>query len=117
MAALPHRDMVRVWCELNNVNPGYDPEDMMRAALSTANFEAVLSTVAHLLVLQGFADEPDTLSWVFQTDVGDFRDNQRARMGGVGQLKKLGKNGGTAAILNADDPRVEKYAIERHAGQ
>jgi hypothetical protein len=78
----------------------------------------MLSGVTHMLVLQGYGgDAADTLGWVHQEEVGDFRQNDRYQSGGFSNLSKLGKNGHTAKILNPEDPVKESYAIERFAGQ
>lgn len=95
----------------------HDETEILERAFSSGGFTAVFGAVVHLQMLAGYAATPATYQEFCEVmDVSDFREHQDADMGAVGRLKKQGKNGGKAALLNVEDPALVSIAAERYAG-
>jgi hypothetical protein len=93
-------------------------DEIMERAFSSGSFNAIFGAVVHMMMVQGFVEQPRTYEQIARIkDVPDFRPNQEAHTNGVGRLKKMGMNGGEAALLNIEDPTIASVAAERYAGQ
>lgn len=76
---------------------------VVRAAMSTSSFPALLSNVANKAMLKSYNAYPATsLRWCAQGDLPDFKGQTRARMNLSGGLQELGP-GGEPKHLSASD--------------
>lgn len=95
----------------------HDEQEILERAFSSGGFGAVFGSVVHLQMLAGYAATPATYREFCEVlEVGDLREHKDADMGAVGRLKKQGKNGGQAELLNVDDPVLVSARAERYAG-
>ncbi|QDT08003.1 hypothetical protein K227x_64330 [Rubripirellula lacrimiformis] len=93
-----------------------DRDDLIRSALSTAQLEAVFSTSVNMLILQAYMGIEDTTKgWCFETDVANFKKNERGRLTKGSGVKKLARGGKPTDITFSDE--TEEYAIARYAGK
>lgn len=110
------------FCEgLNEIQDGYRSsfaeDEIMERAFSNGDFSKLFGPVVHIMMVEGYTETPATYEEFCRLkDVPDFRPNQEGMVNGVGRLKKQGKNGGQAALLNIEDPTVSQVAAERYAG-
>ena len=90
-----------------------DRVEVMRAAVSSGELTAIFTAVANARLLQSYQEADDTTVWVSETDVPDFKTNERVLLGKSANLSKLarGKEADDASI-GAD---VESYRIARYA--
>lgn len=96
----------------------YSVEENLRTAFSLGDFSAVFGAVTHMSMMAGYLAVPATYEQFCRvTDVADFRDHTDFMATGVGGLKKQGKPGAAAALMNIESPILAKYAAERYAGQ
>lgn len=106
-------------CEL--AEPGrrfYSDEEIRERAFSSGDFSAVFGAVVHMELLSSYERTPHTYQdWCEVVEVGDFNLHKANDMGQVGRLKKMGRNGGNAALLNFEDPLQTQIAAERYAGK
>lgn len=106
-------------CELTE--PGrrfHDTQEVMERAFSSGDFSAVFGAVVHLEMLAAYERTPHTYDqWCEVVELGDFNTHKANDMGQVGRLKKMGRNGGDAALLNVEDTNQVSIAVERYAGQ
>lgn len=114
-------DMIRMCARLDNVNLPVGRtgilQSYLRAGVSTAALSAVFTTNVNseLLAAYQVAEDSTGGGWVRESDVSDFRTNERARMANGGALKKLTR-GGTADHADFEDV-VESFKIARYAKQ
>lgn len=95
----------------------HDETEILERAFSSGGFTAVFGAVVHMQLLASYAATPATYQEFCEVvEVSDLRSHQQADMGAVGRLKKQGKNGGKAALLNVDDPVLVALMAERYAG-
>jgi hypothetical protein len=95
----------------------HDEQEILERAFSSGGFSAVFGAVVHLQMLASYAATPATYQQFCEVvEVSDLREHKDADMGAVGRLKKQGKNGGKAALLNVDDPTLVAIMAERYAG-
>lgn len=95
----------------------HDEQEILERAFSSGGFSAVFGAVVHLQMLASYAATPATYQQFCEVlEVSDLREHKDADMGAVGRLKKQGKNGGKAALLNVDDPTLVAITAERYAG-
>ncbi|MGB7323622.1 MAG: hypothetical protein WBD31_02035, partial [Rubripirellula sp.] len=93
-----------------------DRDDLIRSALSTAQLEAVFSTSVNMLILQAYMGIEDTTrGWCFETDVANFKKNERGRLTKGSGVKKLARGATPTDISFSDE--TEEYAIARYAGK
>ena len=110
------------FCEgLIEIEDGYRSsfaeDEIMERAFSNGDFSKLFGPVVHIMMIEGYTETPATYEeFCRMKDVPDFRPNQEGMVNGVGRLKKQGKNGGEAALLNIEDPTVSQVAAERYAG-
>lgn len=103
--------------ELNGDRAPWNEDELLERAFSSGDFSAVFGSVVHMSMVAGYTETPATYEEFCRVvDVPDFRKNQEAMVNGVGRLKKQGKPGGQAALLNVEDPTLAEYAAERYAG-
>lgn len=106
-------------CELQE--PGrrfHGTDEILERAFSSGDFSAVFGAVVHMELLASYERTPHTYDqWCEVVEYGDFNTHKGNDMGQVGRLKKMGKNGGKAALLNVEDPFPVELALERYAGQ
>lgn len=103
--------------ELDGQRAPWNQDELMERAFSHANFNALFGTVVHIMMVAGYQRQPNTYNQIARIiDVPDFRPNQEAMAGGVGRLKKQGKNGEKAALLNIESPMLASVSAERYAG-
>ncbi len=103
--------------ELKGERAPWNEDELLERAFSSADFSAVFGSVVHMSLVAGYTETPATYEEFCRVvDVPDFRPNKEAMTGGVGRLKKQGKPGGQAALLNAEDPTLAEFAAERYAG-
>lgn len=108
--------------ELETGQRSYDDTEIFEHAFgqrsqSSGGYTAVFGSVVHMVMLASYQATAATYESFCQVvDVGDFRTHSTADMGAVGRLKRQGKNGGKAPLLNIDDPVLNSIAAERYAG-
>lgn len=109
--------MAEAIVELETNQRFYNEHEIIERAFSSGGFTAVYGSVVHMTLMASYASTAATYQEFCQLlEVGDFRDHTEADMGAVGRLKRQGKNGGKAALLNVDDPVLSKIAAQRYAG-
>lgn len=105
-------------CELQE--PGrrfHGTDEILERAFSSGDFSAVFGAVVHMELLASYERTPHTYNqWCEVVEYGDFNTHKANDMGQVGRLKKMGKNGGKAPLLNVEDPFPVELALERYAG-
>lgn len=105
-------------CRRNGGSDTWSEDEVMERAFSSGDFSAVFGAVIHMSMIAGYVETPATYEEFCRViDVRDFRPNKEAMVNGVGRLKKQGKPGGEAALLNVDDPTLMEVTAERYAGQ
>ncbi len=120
-AAWDYRDMslvdvCREACRLDGINVSHNRGEMIRAAVSGSTLLYIFTTSVNAQLLGGYSDYPDTtLGWTSDSDVPDFKTNERVAMGKFGALKRLGR-GGTADHLGQSDSK-EEYKVARYASK
>lgn len=113
-------DVIRACARIDNVTLPAGNEGLLQAYLrsfSTAALTAVYTTNINSRLLSTFETAPDSTTggWVRETDVNDFRTNERVRLTNGGALAKLPR-GSTADHMSYSDS-VESYKIARYAAQ
>jgi hypothetical protein len=102
-------------------NPGqrfYQEDEILERAFTSGDFSAVFGAVVHMQLLASYAATPQTYEQFCEVvEVADFRAHSTADMGQVGRLKKMGRNGGEAALLNTEEQFLSSITAERYAGQ
>jgi hypothetical protein len=95
----------------------YSDDEIMERAFSSGDFAAVFGAVIHMQLLASYARSAAVFREFCEVrEVGDFRKHNTADMAHVSRLKKMGKNGGNAALLNTEDQFLTELLIERFAG-
>lgn len=88
----------------------------IRAAVSGGSLANIFTTVVGAQLLMAYEAAPDTTGgWTRETDVSDFKVQERTQLGKGATLQKLGR-GGTAKHTTFSD-RKESYRIARYAKQ
>lgn len=117
---LQHGSMMRfaeAMLALEGPVSGWNQDETLERAFSSGNFTSLFGSVVHMMMIAGYQSQPSTYQQIARViDVPDFRENKEAMSGGVGRLKKQGKNGEKAALLNIDSPTIASVAAERYAG-
>lgn len=114
-------DIIRMCARLDGVDLPFGRTGILQAYLrnasSTAALSAVFTTNVNSELMQAFEVAPDstTAGFVRESDVADFRSNERVRMSNGGALQKLPR-GGTAEHATYED-LVETFKIARYANQ
>lgn len=86
------------------LEPDMDPVAVVRAALSTTSFPALLSNVANKALLKSFQDYPSTaLRWCGTGDLPDFKSQTRARLNLAGSLQEIGPDGEPKHLTASDE--------------
>lgn len=95
---------------------GYSPEEVVRAAVSTGEVSGLFTTNAAARLLEAYeAGGDSTRGWTRETDVADFKTNERHRLEAGAALQKLPR-GGTAEHGERSSA-LESYKIARFARQ
>lgn len=90
--------------------------ETIQAAVSGGTLTSIFTTSVNAAMLMGYMEIGDTTAgWTRESDVADFKTNERIRMKTVAGLNKLPR-GGEADHLNRSDT-AESYKIARYAGQ
>jgi len=114
-------DMIRMCARLDNATLPVGRQGLLQTyfsrGFSTSALSAVFTTNVNSELLAAFmvAEDSTNGGWVRESDVSDFRTNERARMVNGGALKKLPR-GGTADHADFEDA-VESFKIARYAKQ
>ena len=109
-------DLCREACRLAGVDAPHDREDMIRAAFSSSALTNIFTTSVNAVLLAGYMEAIDTTQgWTTETEVNDFKTNERPRVLMGPGLKKLPR-GGEADHANYSDV-AESYKIHRFARQ
>lgn len=113
-------DIIRMCARLDNVNLPMGRNGLLQEYIrssSTAALSAVFTTNVNSELLQSYQVTPDSTGdgWVRESDVSDFRVNERARMENGGALKKLPRGGEAEHATYSDI--VESFKIARYAAQ
>jgi len=87
-----------------------------RAAGSTGSLSNIFSTAVNASLVQAYQEAPDTTQgWVRETDVADFKSNERTMLDKGGNLTRHAR-GGTANQTTRSDSK-EEYKVHRFSGQ
>jgi len=88
-------ELARAWLSQRGVSTaGMGREALLRFAMSTSDFPAVLSGALNRAVRVGFEAEPAShTAWVRRTTVPDFKPNERAILGSAPDLLKVLEHG------------------------
>jgi len=109
-------DFCREALRLSSRSVPCDQDDMIKRALSTATLSAVFSTNVNMQILQAYVGIADsTRGWVTESDVADFKLNDRGRMTKASGMGKLARGAEATQIQIGD--AMESYKIARYAGQ
>lgn len=109
-------DVCREACRIDGSNPGSGRSSIIQAAMSGATLATVFTTNVNARVLATYMEAGDfTQGWVAETDVADFKSNDRFRMVKGPALAKLPR-GKTAEHATRSDVN-ESYSIARYAKQ
>ena len=82
----------------------FGSDSIVRAALSTTSFPALLSNVASKALLKTYTDFPSTaLRWCAQGDLPDFKSQTRARLNLSGGLQEIGPDGEPKHLSASDE--------------
>jgi hypothetical protein len=112
-----HLRLCTTMLEMRGERVPYNDDDIVERAFSHMDFSAIFGTVIHVKMIQGYALAPATYErFCAVRDVPDFRPSNTARNGVVNGFKKLGPNGGKAALLNATTPALMPLKADRYAG-
>lgn len=109
-------DVCREACRLDGRDAPINRSELIRAAFSGGSLTNIFTSNVNTVVLLGFMEAADsTAGWTRETDVADFKVNERPRMTKGATPVKLPK-GGTAQHLSRSDTG-ESYKIARYAHQ
>lgn len=110
-------DICRAALQLEGVSSiPHGREELIQRAVSSSALSAIFTTNVNAQLLMGYTDQADsTNGWVRESDVPDFRSNERATMGKMGALKKHAR-GGTAEDMDTSDSK-EEFKIARYSGK
>lgn len=111
-------DVCREAVQLDGKDVPHDREDMIRAAFSGGgNLTNVFTTSVNAILLSTYVEYGDdtTVGWCSESDVNDFKTNERPRVLVGDGLKKLAR-GGEAEHTGYSDV-AESYKIARYARQ
>ena len=96
----------------------YNQDEILERAFTSGDFTAVFGAVVHMQLLDSYAKTTSVWREFCEArEVGDFRPHDTADMGQVSRLKKLGRNGGDAELLNTEEQTLARILIERYAGR
>ena len=88
----------------DGLEPDMDGVAVVRAALSTTSFPALLSNVANKALLKAYQDYPSTaLRWCGTGDLPDFKAQTRARLNLSGSLQEIGPDGEPKHLTASDE--------------
>lgn len=103
-------------CRLDGKDVGRDRTAVIQAAFSGSALTQIFTTSVNARLLATYMESPDsTRGWTSETDVPDFKTNDRMQLAKGGALDKLPR-GKTASHYNRSD-RAESYRIARYAKQ
>ena len=110
-------DLVREAVVLDRIQcDPYNPNDLWRAALSSAAVSDIFTTHFAAQLLAGFAGKPDTtVGWTRESDLQNFQPVERKQMGKASLLSRR-RRGETASHL-AIDAVGEEYRLAEYSGQ
>lgn len=116
LADLSLVDLCRECVRLDGRTSSANRDDMIRSAVSGGSLTAIFTGVVNAELLSSYTEYPDsTRGWVAETDVPDFKTDERAAMGKFGALSKHAR-GGEAGHLDIGDSK-ESSRIARYSGQ
>lgn len=85
-----------------------------RSFASAMDLDSVFTSTFEAELVGTYEEAPDTTSgWVSETDVPNYKTNERPRMSNLSHLKKVGE-GGKAGSATTEDT-VEEYKVFRYA--
>lgn len=119
--SLSIEDFFRMAARLDDVTLPMGRDGLLEAycgqvrSFSTSALSAIFTTNVNSMMLAAYEVAPDSTTggWVRESDVSDFKTNERARMVNGGALDKLPR-GGSANHATFSDV-VESYKIARYA--
>lgn len=109
-------DLAREACRLDGRDIPHGRTDMLKAAFSGGSLTNIFTSNVSTQILATYAEAEDfTLGWTKETEVPNFKTNERPRMTKGSGMKKLPR-GGTADSMAPSDVG-ESFKIARFAGQ
>jgi hypothetical protein len=109
-------DVCREACRLDGVRIPTARGELIKRAVSGSALSEIFTDSVGAQLLQGYTDQADsTVGWCSESDVSDFKKQERHATAKFGALKKLPR-GGTAEHLDTESGK-EEYKIARYAGQ
>lgn len=117
-AAMEYRHMgltsIAAMCvRAEGIEAAHDNIAVVRAALSTTSFPALLSNVANKALLKSFVEHPGTaLTWCGQGDLPDFKAQTRARLNLAGGLKEIGPDGEAKHLVGSDESAIVRLKTQ-----
>lgn len=109
-------DICRESLRLSGRQVPHDRDDVIQRAVSTAVLSTIFSTSVNMQILQAYLGyEDSTRGWIYESEVADFKNNERGRLTKGTGLEKL-RRGAEAAHITYGDA-TESYVISRYAGQ
>lgn len=89
---------------------------LMSRAMSTGSLSNIFTTVVNAELMRTYTEAPDTTDFVrVNTNIPDFKSNERTRLSKGGNLTKHAR-GGTADHTTRSDSK-EEYKLARYSGQ
>lgn len=109
-------DMCREAVRLDGRDVPHGRNDVIRAAFSGSALTNIFTNNINTVILVTYTEAPDsTVGWTSETDVNDFKTNERPRMTKGPALSKLPRGGEADHVYRSDTG--ESYKIARYAKQ
>lgn len=109
-------DLAREACRIDGRDVPHSRQEMLQAAFSGSSLTSIFTTNVNTQILSTYEEAGDTTQeWTKETEVADFKTNERPRMAKGPDLVKL-PSGGTADHMTRADVG-ESYKIARYAKQ
>jgi len=113
---MPLLKMCQEALRLNGHPTSANPEETMRAAISTGTAADIFTTVIETQLIDGYKAAPDsTKQWTSETDVESFQQQDRPRLGHTAAMEMLPR-GGSASFASLQASK-ENYVVRRFAKQ
>lgn len=105
-------------CNVAKLREAVGSEDSFREAISAATFGNILGDSITRAMVRDYSTNNNYSDWRDLVDivrVGDFRTQERVRMGGYGNLPAVAENAAYAALTSPSDEKAT-YAVSKRGG-
>jgi hypothetical protein len=109
-------DLCREAIRLDGKDAPVDRDDMIRAAFSGGSLTNIFTTNVNAILLPTYLEAPDTtVGWVSETDVADYKSNERPAMTKGSDLTKQPRT--AEADHHSRGDTMESYKVSRFSRQ